>query len=211
MLGESLRRAPWTAYAAFGFNLIPIIGVSFWGWSAFALIFLYWLENVAIGVRTLFSVLLNGAVRRMLGAAVSFAGFFAIHYGIFCFGHGVFVTLLFGGGQGSFDLVATARGLLETDRNLSSGLASIAIWQALLFGLFIIRGDAARTNSRELMVAPYPRIVVLHIAIIFGGGIVMVLNEPLAGVVMLALLKTAFDVAEASGWRPKAMRDPETV
>jgi hypothetical protein len=31
-----------------GFNAIPLTGVTFWGWSAFELIFLYWLENVGL-------------------------------------------------------------------------------------------------------------------------------------------------------------------
>ena len=35
-------------------NAIPVYGVWFWGWNAFALIVLYWLENVIVGVSTLY-------------------------------------------------------------------------------------------------------------------------------------------------------------
>jgi hypothetical protein len=49
------------------------------------------------------------------------------------------------------------------------------------------------------MAAPYPRIVILHLTIIIGGFVLMLLNQPLAGLVLLALIKAAFDVAEARG------------
>lgn len=209
MFVDLVRRAPLSVLAAIGFNLVPIIGVLFWGWSAFALIFLYWLENVVIGGRTLLSILLNGALTKALPAASFFALFFTVHYGIFCYGHGVFVVLMFGEGQGSFDLISTARTLLAEDRGLGSGLLSIALFQLVLFVLFIARGDVLRTNARELMGAPYPRIIMLHLVIIFGGGLVMALGEPIAGVVLLALLKTAFDVMATTGWRPKAWRDED--
>jgi hypothetical protein len=208
MFADSVRRAPFSVLAAIGFNLVPIIGVLFWGWSAFALIFLYWLENVVIGVRTLLSMLLNGALTKSLPAVLFFAPFFAVHYGIFCYGHGVFVVLMFGHGEGSsFDLVSTAQALLAEDRGLGAGLASIVLFQIVQLLFFIVRGDVMRTNARELMGAPYPRIIMLHLVIIFGGGLVMMLGEPVAGVVLLALFKTAFDVMAATGWRPKAWRD----
>lgn len=207
MFVDSMRRAPLSVLAAIGFNLVPITGVLFWGWSAFALIFLYWLENVVIGARTLLSILLNGALTKSPPASVAIALFFIIHYGIFCYAHGVFVNLMFGGSYGSFDLVATARALLAEDRGLGSGFLSMTLWQVVLFVLFIARGDVMRTNAGELMAAPYPRIIMLHLVIIFGGGLVMMLGEPVAGIVLLALLKTVFDVAATTGWRPKAWRN----
>ena len=207
MFADSVRRAPLSVLAAIGFNLVPIIGVLFWGWSAFALVFLYWLENVVIGGRTLLSMLLNGALTKSLPAALAMSVFFTIHYGIFCYAHGVFVNLMFGGAYSSSDLIATARALLAEDKGLGSGFLSITLWQVVLFVLFIVRGEVMRTNARELMSAPYPRIIMLHLVIIFGGGLVMMLGEPIAGVVLLALLKTAFDVAETTGWRPKAQRE----
>lgn len=200
-------RAPLSVLAAVGFNLVPIIGVMFWGWSAFALIFLYWLENVVIGGRTVLSMLLNGVLTKALPASLFIALFFTAHYGIFCYGHGVFVVTMFGDGQGSFDLVSTARTLLAEDRGLGAGLLSISLLQVVQLVLFVTRGDVIRTNAMELMGAPYPRIIMLHLVIIFGGGLVMMLGEPIVGVVLLALLKTAFDVAETTGWRPKAWRN----
>jgi hypothetical protein len=194
----------WPAAAAVAFNLIPIAGVLLWGWSAFVLIFLYWLENVIIGGRTLASMIASGLASGGTGlaGALAIGAFFLVHYGMFCFGHGVFVVSLFGASQGAvagdaaFDLPGVTATLFAAHPNLTVGFASILLWQAVLFGLFLVRGEARDATPMELMASPYPRIIVLHVAIIAGGFLLMLLNQPLAGLVMLALLKTAFDVAE---------------
>lgn len=179
----------WPIAAAIGFNLIPIAGVLFWGWSAFALVFLYWFENVVIGVRTLANIAAN-AMTSGVNPAAGFAlgAFFTVHYGLFCTVHGVFVFAMFGGEGG-----------LAESANYGWGILSIVLWQIVLFVLFVVSGEPRRAKPMELMFAPYPRIVVLHIAIIGGGWLVMAMGEPLAGLVMLTLLKTGFDVAEALG------------
>lgn len=201
---ESLRR--WPVLAAIALNLIPLAGVIFWGWSAFALIVLYWLENIVIGVRTLASMAANALVSGGVSwiAAAFFGTFFIFHYGLFCYGHGVFVMVLFSGpagggfyGESIIDLVGAVRGLLASQSNLVIGLVSIIVWQGVQLALFLGRGEAARTNPLELMGAPYPRIIVLHLAIIFGGLLLMMLNQPLGGLIVLTLVKMAADVSEA--------------
>ncbi len=193
----------WPVMVAVAVNLIPLIGVIFWGWSAFALIFLYWLENVVIGARTLASMIASGfsGVMNAFGA-LFVGGFFTLHYGLFCFVHGTFVVALFGGGMEGdslFDLADTARALFAREPNLLIGFLSIVLWQAVTFVLFLLRGEARDANPMLLMAAPYPRIIVLHISIIFGGFLLMMLNQPVAGLVVLALMKASFDVAEAQG------------
>lgn len=190
--------------AAALFNVVPIVGVLFWGWSAFALIFLYWLENLLIGARTVGSMLATsvfGTVR--MAGAVAIAAFFTLHYGLFCFVHGTFVVSMFGGeayaGDGLFDLFTASQKLFSAEPGLIAGLISIGLWQVVQLVLFVVRGEAKASHPLALMPAPYPRIIILHLTIIFGGFLLMWLNEPLAGLVLLALIKAAFDVAEARG------------
>ena len=205
----------WPVIAAIALNLVPIVGVVFWGWSAFALIFLYWMENVVIGARTLISMLISGLVGTGPRAAkvgglpgtLFICAFFTVHYGIFCLGHGSFVVGMFGDhdtGVGDLGVVGAAASLFSELPNLKYGLASIVLWQIVVLILFVVRGEAAKTDPLSLMASPYPRIIVLHVAIIFGGFLLMMFNEPLAGLVMLALVKTAFDVAETLGAGPTA-------
>lgn len=196
--------------AAIVVNLVPIVGVVFWGWSAFALIFLYWLENVVIGGRTVLSMLANAAIAREVNfaGALFFAAFFTVHYGMFCYGHGVFVVSLFGPERGAsmFDVAGAGQALFAQQPGLIYGLASIILWQAIQFVAFLARGDAAKTTPMELMGAPYPRIVTLHLAVILGGFLLVGAHEPMVGLVILALVKMAFDIAEARGWAPQFMR-----
>ena len=201
------RSKTWPLALVIGLNLIPVIGVLFWGWSAFALIVLYWLENLVIGVRTLASMIANAAVMggvNWLGA-LFVGGFFTLHYGLFCFGHGVFVMSMFGGsfyGDSVIDLGGAVATLFATQSNLAIGFASIVAWQVVQFVRFLVGGELRRTNVVELMGAPYPRIITLHIAIIFGGFVLMLLNQPASGILVLALVKMAYDVAGV-------LRDPK--
>ncbi len=194
----------WPVTTAIALNLIPVIGVLFWGWSAFALIFLYWLENLVVGVRTLASMVATAFVGGGLNwlGALFFGGFFTLHYGLFCFVHGIFVMVLFGAnsvvGETIMDLAGAARTLFAEQSNLAIGFASIAGWQVVQFILWLRRGEARTSNVLELMGAPYPRIITLHVAIIFGGFLLMLLNQPVWGLVILTLAKMAYDVADAA-------------
>ncbi len=171
------------------FNAIPLAGVTFWGWSAFELIFLYWLENVVIGVRTALMMLLSARFNGLIGSLATTA-FFTVHYGIFCYGHGTFVMLMFGNASGSDPFANAPFGPATM-----IGLWAIIVWQAALLLLHVASGD--RASAREMMGAPYPRIIVLHLTILGGGFLLMWLNWPHAGVVMLAILKTLLDAGIA--------------
>jgi len=188
--------------AAIALNAIPILGVLLWGWSVFALLLLYWLENLTIGVRTLASMAVNAASSREVGwtGAAFFAGFFLVHYGLFCFGHGVFLIALFGQGAGGasiIDLPGAVSAAFAARPELMWGLASIVLWQFVQFALFVVRGEARRTNPMALMGAPYPRIIALHVTVLIGGALLFALGQPVWGMVVLALIKAGFDVADA--------------
>ncbi|MEJ0022031.1 MAG: DUF6498-containing protein [Alphaproteobacteria bacterium] len=81
-------------------NLIPVLGVLFGGWSAFALLLLYWLENVVIGVFNIARMIAAGVAKGPGGIAACLfvVPFFAFHYGMFCLVHGIFVWTMFGQG-----------------------------------------------------------------------------------------------------------------
>lgn len=185
------------------FNAIPLAGVAFWGWSPFELIFLYWLENVIIGIRTFIAILLSGRFHSWPGA-VATAIFFSVHYGIFCLVHGMFVISLFGEARG-----ANPGNAASFTGAIAIGVLAIIAWQAALLALHIFRRD--ESTPPELMFSPYPRIIVLHITIIGGGFLLMALNWPYAGILVLALLKTAMDAAiTLFGWKMNAEPQPAT-
>lgn len=182
---EGDKRSPLRLVLTLAFNAIPLAGVAFWGWSAFDLIFLYWLENVVIGVRTALMMLLSARFNGLAGT-LAITAFFMLHYGVFCLVHGLFVGAMFGNATGSHPLE-----FVLPDPAIMIGVWAIISWQSALLLLHVLSGD--RTNASDMMGWPYPRILVLHLTIIAGGFLLMWLNWPQAGVVLLAILKTLLD------------------
>jgi hypothetical protein len=87
------------------FNLLPLAGVTWWGWNVYTLLVLYWLENGIIGALNVPRILLAEGPLVATPGVVSVRGlagssrpllvpFFVMHYGIFWAVHGVFVFLL---------------------------------------------------------------------------------------------------------------------
>ena len=189
-------------------NALPLYGVIAWGWQSFDLIFLYWLENLIIGVFTLLRMLVRPYVHGVeLVMPLFFAPFFTLHYGMFCLGHGSFVFSLFGGGRfdshGFYDALYNIWPVLQQNHLLWAAIC------LLLLQLFDWIRDSRQhgfgfDNVRTLMVAPYRRIVILHITILASGFALGALEEPVLGLLILVILKTGFDVYH---WNKDEQRD----
>lgn len=177
-----------------GLNLLPLCGVFLWDWQSFDLIFLYWMENVVIGA----VMILRMVVRRYespfeLAFPLFLAPFFAFHYGMFCWGHGTFVVSLFGDFPDRMELVPAALEVLAEPTMLAA-LASLVFLQLFDWQKDVAKHGFGTDSVKDVMVAPYRRIVVLHITILASGFLLGVLEEPLAGLVLLVALKTIFDL-----------------
>lgn len=174
-------------------NLVPLAGAAFGGWSVYELLLLFWAENVVIG---LFQVLRMGSVA-VLRWRLDQAGlipFFILHYGIFAFVHGMVVTGSFG--PPADDPMAQAIALLLSPSGQLFALLALAASHGFSFVVnFLGAGEWRDAEMPALMKQPYARVVVLQLVILGGGAAAMALGEPLAALVMLVVLKMAFDVA----------------
>lgn len=227
----------WTLIAV---NLGLILAVVVWKWSIFDIVFLYWVENLIVGVinvlkmlfcRPHLAAIIKGASEEDISSAIEQVGiskqhtekftkwgpiianwtaklflipFFIVHYGMFCYGHGVFVFSLFSVDKlssGKVDLQA-ALSLLTPDMRLAIGLLAASHLYSFLRN-YIGAGEYQRTNPGALMIRPYGRIVVLHITIILGGMLTMAFGNPLGLLVILMVLKTSVDLAMHQAERNK--------
>lgn len=191
------------ALANLGVDLLPVVAVLSFGWGAAPLVALYWLENLIIGVFTILRMLAAGTQNGAfgLGGALFLSAFFTVHYGMFCFGHGVFLYTFAGNTDfpGPAGLVSWAAG---SGAHMGLFLTAIAaVNLAVYLRDFIGRGEFRRTELATQMGAPYGRIVTLHIAIILGAGLTMGLGEPLLGVLLLIVLRVVFGMVLAVGRR----------
>lgn len=193
-----------------GFVAVPIVGILFFGWDWRSVILLYWLENITVGLRNVVSMsrteqvadpqarsplLMNG---RPVGEAsrVGLVLFFMVHYGIFTVVHGVFVmVLVFTGGLGPFRDPTPFVGsdwLGVWGIVLVWGIASLV---QIIADCFVPR--SALPPAGALFLAPYGRILALHITILGGAWLIMSLNWPPSAAILLVVLHFVLDL-----WNP---------
>jgi len=166
-------------------NLVPVFGVLFLGWSVAAILVLYWTENVIIGILNIPKM---WACEGGTGNKIFITPFFAFHYGMFCFGHGAFISEIFDA-RPMFDSLLSGGPLLWTSASfLFSHLVSMLI---NFYGKREYEGRQVGTQ----MAIPYGRIVVLHIVILIGGFLVQLVGAPIIALLLLVVLKTGIDLA----------------
>lgn len=172
-------------------NVIPLLGAVAWGWSVFEIVVTYWAENLIIGGYTLLRMLGAGGWQRdapIFVGKVFMSGFFTVHYGMFCLVHGFFVFSLLGQGQGK-EAVLSGKGFV---------IALLAL--VISHGVSFVKnywagGEYRGTTIQVQMFAPYPRIVVLHVAILFGAFAIQALGSTVPMLVILVVGKTAIDLS----------------
>ena len=195
-------------------NALPVVGVLCFGWDAFAIVLLYWSENVVVGF---YNVLKMAFLKVPHPAAhlgkLFMIPFFTVHYGGFTAVHGVFVLAFFKQDAAGFNpfpagdtwpcffvfvqllfnVIGQAISILPP--NMLYAIAGLFVSHGISFGYnYFYKGERDRTNLKKLMGQPYGRIVVLHIAVLFGGFLTMVLGSPIGVLLILVLLKTIIDV-----------------
>lgn len=196
----------WMALAV---DIVPAYMVIMHGWGATALVLLYWCENLVIGLATILriglsSVISAGAWGILMAAFL--CGFFTLHYGLFCFGHGVFIFAL--SPEVSFDVAGPPSP--QTMMNMVNGaIAAFPLLQPVLlviltFQLIVVAYDYWPTRNvkhpqpMEEMFSPYGRIIVLHIGVFAGAFALIALDDPMMGVLGLIVFRMVFSVIQRS-------------
>lgn len=173
-------------------NLIPVFGVLLWDWDIFYLMFVFWCENVIIGIYGIAKIVVSG---EGFANRVFLPVFFSVHYGGFMAGHILFLTSLFLADADKVDgsIVATLTVVL----NKVGWLAILALFIShgwSFINNFLATEERHHLTPQQAMAAPYKRMVVTHVAIIASGFLVTKLGEPLVGLLMLVAMKVALDV-----------------
>ena len=193
----------WAQYfLAIAAAVAPLLGVFLWGWDARQVVLIYWFENLVIGFWQLMKMAAVGGLKMKMGGPFAAPGvlftmlFFALHYGAFCAGHGVFLLEMTNAGKAE-----SAMEIVDMD-NLKVFLGPLVFLQMLyrvalqawdslpvaslwsvgsLFAMrglgffqdFIFSGKWKDAEVKTLMFEPYKNIIALHIAIVFGAGLAM--------------------------------------
>ncbi|TGD74710.1 hypothetical protein E4634_05785 [Mangrovimicrobium sediminis] len=186
-------------------NLLPLAGVVFLDWDVASLMVLYWSENIILGFFTLLKMVMVAPLGTL------FAGpFFVIHYGGFCGVHGLFlVSLLLDSDFSPMPDDPWPAFLVFPQLLLNVCLEVLRFappeWMFAFAALFASHGISFMVNflrgpereagsAQKLMTQPYGRIVVLHVAILFGAFAISIFGEKLFMLVILVLVKLGLDV-----------------
>ncbi|MCH8017239.1 MAG: hypothetical protein IH917_11515 [Acidobacteria bacterium] len=188
-------RSP-TTIALIVANLVPLVGVLFFDWSLFTVMFCFWLESAVIGVLNILKLVIVANI-----LSIIMVPFFVVHYGAFMSGHLVFIFALFApDGMSSYG--GRFSGLFPPADLLTSQIMNV--WPAFLgvslshgisfFYNFIGKKEFRRSTPEKQMMAPYGRIILMHLTIIFGGWLILALGAPILALVLLIVLKIVSDV-----------------
>jgi len=208
---EYLTNIPLIALVAA--NLIPLWGVLFGGWEAFHVVLLYWSENIVVGFYNVLKMVFAKVDEPIQHLGKLFMiPFFTVHYGGFCAVHGFFVIMLFGKGQSEFEPVrgeawpcffVFVQMLLNVIKHIYSmmptamryAMLALVISHGISFVYnYLIKGEYAKIKPDRLMGSPYGRIVIMHLAVLFGAFLTVALGSPIGILIILVGLKTALDV-----------------
>jgi len=177
-------------------NVIPLVGVLFFGWQVGEIVAVYWLENVTVGIVNVIKLLTNRHPKTERSERLSLSAFFTVHYGMFCVGHATFVFGVLGASSlGSFaggGIFSAAVGALK-----EHPVAFFGFFASHLFSYFtnyLGKGEAESMPLNKVMFLPYPRIFVLHITIIFGAFAVQAIGSPFILLLVLLAAKTIGDI-----------------
>jgi hypothetical protein len=202
-------------------NAVPIVGVLRYGWSATNVLVLFWFENLLIAIFTCLRIALHRKLTRKRGyyrggqvgvqvngktVKTGLLGEYAVMAFPFTLAHGVFVAVIaLMLAQNHADDPMWQLSWVQVGR----GVAIIAAMLAVEF-----LADLATLRSRsfawmkDYMGRRTGRVIVLHLAIIFGMFAMAMTDSPLGILYVLLGLKTLAEVGSVLG---QGAPDPDAV
>ena len=206
-------------------NMVPLGGVIFLRWDVFLILILYWSESFIVGFYNVLKLIL---VHNKGKGALQHAGkvfsipFFILHYSGFMGVHGLFLLAFsqkeaehfFSPEQAWPCFLVFLQVFINVVKNLWK-ILPLAMLIPIFFlfvshGVsflkhFILEKEYLKKNVNSLMNEPYSRIVVMHLAIIFGGFLSIATGSNNLGVVIvLVFIKTWIDAKSYLHLRKKA-------
>jgi hypothetical protein len=196
-------------------NLIPLIGVLYWGWSTFVLLMLYWAETVIIAFWTLMRILIGADFAKNFFGEITgrlfFFGFFLVHSCGFMLGHFIFLWAFYSGKVRNSTLdeaffqslqtefwngIVIANGLLIplAVSFIGRGIAFVIEMAKLPLWRRLVDDDPVEGRQPGALVGGlYARIIIMHL-VILGGAALAQKYGALAPLVLLIAAKTFVDI-----------------
>ncbi len=174
-----------TSLALVAANVVPLAGVLFFDWTVYELLLLFWAENLIIGTYTV-ARMVTLYTRNGDGRVLFTIPFFCVHFGFFTLIHGAFVMGYFRPEGGPETPVLLAIWVPFLALVISHGVSFV--------GNFLRGQEYRGMKSEDAMMAPYRRVIIMHLTVVGGGWLISLFGEPLLALVLLVVLKTFTDL-----------------
>lgn len=180
-------------------NLFPIVQVLYFKMDVFPLVFLFWIETLIIGILNLPKLVFFYRWK-----AIGAIPFFILHFGGFMAGHLLFIVSIF--------LMKMKPGVPYVGP-LTEGVAVRAelfnyvhiLWISItalalshLFSFFTNyignKEYLIRKKNSTPLIAPYGRVVVMHLLIMVAGFLVLAIGEKGIALLAIVVLKVWVDI-----------------
>ena len=199
---------------------MPMIGVIFFQWDLFSIMFLYWLENIVIG---LFNVLKMSVVKNVYQISIAnnlpdssnivikffqtfgkflkwaYIMFFVFHYGIFTFVHGMFIFAVFYDHSSNISNMGYNWSTFISDSGIFNGIILSFLMLIVSHGIsfrtnFIGKEEYKKIQFQKLIMEPYNRVIVTHLTIIIGAFIITGIGRSVLTSIILIIVKILIDL-----------------
>jgi hypothetical protein len=211
---QALPGSMWTYKSAImlvGANVVPLIGALFFGWDVFDVVFLYWAENVIIGLFHIPKMLVAGvsaaaSVRKLKSSRVGtvatlviFTALTSCFFGGFTWGHGSLIINILGSRSGitGDDPFALLFSRIAAAPLGGFTIALASIFWSHAFSLvrnFLVKREYRNASLPFLFFLPFGR-VWLTTGVVLVGGILSLGAGPTALTGAVVVAKTAVDLA----------------
>ena len=203
-----------------GVNLVPLVGVIAWGWDAFVLLMLYWMETGIIAFWSMVRIatlpseavgdLTFGSEKKTLSRPALIA-LFTVHAGGFMAVHLLFLWVVFAGEWSRkihsvrefYEQMVVGTGLWVPLLVLFVGHGVVTLFASMKPALSQMAGlvprkpapaSRAEPQGEAILLALYFRIFIMQLTIIVGMWFALVIGT-VAPFIILIIIKTAFDVS----------------
>jgi len=207
-------------------NLLPLAGVRWWGWDAFEVLVLYWMQTVLVVIFTVLHVRklpraglgeIEAGGRKRPATHRDYVILLSIIGFVFCAGHIGFLWVLFSGDWGKVvhgpttfwqHFVIANGAWLALLLNLVGGLLRYILTPpraAVIQSIAPLKNNEPSGNIDDLQLGLFVRIFAMQAAIIFGAMLAMSYGATHAPLIILIVLKTLFDFGASFPGRTPAV------
>ena len=171
-------------------NALPLIGVLFFDWNLLQILFLYWFESGIVGFYSIFKLIKISGI-----FSIFLVPFFIIHYGGFMTGHLFFIFVLFAPHLIYSSFFPSSEIIISLLNIIKFSVVVLIVSHGISFFFnFIGNREYQLTNIGKQMQAPYRRIIIMHLTLLFSGWLILLFKEPIFGLVLLIVIKTIADL-----------------